>query len=442
MRAVQEIFKAYDIRGIVPDQLDAEAAEQVGRAFAAEVKPKKAVVGRDVRLTGAEFEKAVITGLSKSGVDVIDIGVVSTDEFYFACGTKGVPGIMVTASHNPPEYNGFKMVRKMPDLLMAKEFRPKVVDATYPAADKPGTVTEESVMDAFIDHMLKLIPADTIKPLKVVIDTSNGSQGPVWKKLAPKLPIEMIELCFEPNGNFPSHINDVIQPESQEMLRNKVKETKADLGLIFDPDGDRCLTVDDRGQSVPGDWMTALLAVAQLKRTPGATILYDVRASDAVPDSVTAAGGTPFVWKPGHVYIKKEMQERNIVFGGEVSGHFYFKEFWYADSGILAGLTMLQYASQLDGPLSQKVTEFESKYYLSGEINSNVANREATLAKVRQTYADNIESELSGVAIRFPEWHCVVRPSDNEPLVRLTVEATSKKLMEAKRDELLKLIRS
>jgi phosphomannomutase len=441
MQAAPEIFKAYDIRGIVPDQLDTEAAEQVGRAFAAEVKPKTAVVGRDVRLTGQEFKQAVIAGLTKSGVDVIDIDLVSTDEFYFACGSKDLPGIMVTASHNPAEYNGFKMVREMPYFLMAKEFRPHVVDRTYPDAEKTGTVVEESVTNAFIDKMLELIPPETIKPLKVVIDTSNGSQGPVWEKLIPKLPVEVIKLCFEPDGNFPNHINDVIQPESQEMLRAKVKEAGADLGLIFDPDGDRCLAVDDRGISVPGDWLTALMAVAQLKRTPGATILYDVRASDAVPDMVEAAGGKPFVWKPGHVYIKKEMEDRSIAFGGEVSGHFYFQDFWYADSGILAGLTMLQYVSQLDEPLSKKIEELESKYFLSGEINTKDVDREAVIQRIRDTYADNIDNEISGVAVRFPDYHFVVRPSDNEPLVRLTLEADSQELMEQKRDEVLALIR-
>lgn len=441
MRAAPEIFKAYDIRGIVPDELDAEAAEQVGRAFAAEVKPKTAIVGRDVRLTGEKFREALVTGLTKSGVDVIDIGQVSTDEFYFACGSKDLPGIMITASHNPPEYNGFKMVRKFPYLLLAKEFRTNVTDRTYPDAPTVGSVTEESITEAFIAKMLALVSPETIKPLKVVVDSSNGAQGPVWKQLAARLPIEMVELCFEPDGNFPNHVNDVIQPESQEMLRAKVRETGADLGLIFDPDGDRCLAVDDRGVSVPGDWITALLAVAQLKRTPGATVLYDVRASDAVPDSVTAAGGLPFVWKPGHAYIKKEMEDRKIAFGGEVSGHFYFQDFWYADCGTLAALTMLQYVSQLNGPLSGKVKEFESKYFLSGEINSKVADRDAVLARVKKQYADHIENELSGVAVRFPDWHFVVRPSDNEPLIRLTLEANSHELMETKRDELLKLIR-
>jgi phosphomannomutase len=436
------VFKAYDIRGVVPDQIDVDAAEQVARAFAAEVKPVKAVVGRDVRLSGPQFMEAVIRGLTKSGVDVIDIGVVCTDEFYFACGSKELPGIMITASHNPPEYNGFKMVQKMPFFIMAKEFRPRVTEIFYPDSDKTGTVVAEAISEQFIKKVLSLVPAEKIKPLKVVIDGSNGAQGPVWDRLEPYLPIEIIKICYEPNGRFPNHGNDIIQPENQAMLRDKVKEVGADLGLIFDPDGDRCLLVDDRGVSVPGDWITALLGVAELERNPGATILYDVRASDAVPDSILANGGKPFVWKPGHVYIKREMQERGIVFGGEVSGHFYFKDFWYADCGVLSGLTLLAYVSGLDGPLSEKIKEFEGKYFLSGEINTKVHSPEKILQEVKERYADAEINELSGIAIRYPEWHCVVRPSDNEPLVRLTVEAESKKLMEQKRDELLELIRS
>lgn len=435
------VFKAYDIRGVVPDQIDENAAEQVARAFVAEVNPSKVVVGCDVRLTGQQFKTAVIRGLTLSGVDVIDIGTVCTDEFYFACGSKELPGIMVTASHNPKEYNGFKMVKAMPYFVMAKEFRPRVMDETYEDASSVGTVASESVTDAFISRMLELIPPSQLKPLKVAIDTSNGALGLVWDKLESKLPIEIVKVCFEPDGNFPNHGNDIVQPENQAMLRDKVVEVGADLGLIFDPDGDRCLLVDDRGLSVPGDFITALLGVAELKRNPGATILYDIRASDAVADLVNAHGGTAFVWKPGHVYIKREMQSRGIVFGGEVSGHFYFKDFWYADSGVLSGLTLLAYVSSLGVPLSDIIKDLESKYFLSGEINSTVADSAAVLQKVKDTYADAEINELSGVAIRYPDWHCVVRPSDNEPLVRLTVEAKSKELMQQKRDELLSLIR-
>ncbi len=435
------VFKAYDIRGVVPDQIDIAAAEQVARAFVAEVNSKTVVVGRDVRLTGLDFMDAVIKGLIESGVDVVSIGQVSTDEFYYACGSKDLPGIMVTASHNPPEYNGFKMVKQMPNFVMAKEFMPKVIDAVYKNSESIGEVKEESVTDAFIDHMLSIVPASTIKPLKVVVDTSNGSMGPVWEKLEQKLPIEMIRLCFEPDGNFPNHGNDIVQLENQEMLREKVKEAGADLGLIFDPDGDRCLLVDDRGVSIPGDWITALLAVVELNRNPGSTILYDIRASDAVPDLVTENGGVPFVWKPGHVYIKREMMSRGIVFGGEVSGHFYFKDFWYADSGVLSGLTLLAYASSIDGKLSDKIKELESRYFLSGEINSKVADPPAVLQAVKDKYYDAEINEISGVAVRYPDWHCVVRPSDNEPLVRLTVEAVSRELVDKKTEELLTLIR-
>ncbi len=436
------VFKAYDIRGVVPDQIDVAAAEQVARAFVAEVQPKTVVVGRDVRLSGLDFHAAVLKGFIESGIDVIDIGQVCTDEFYFACGSKGLPGIMVTASHNPPEYNGFKMVQKMPYFVMAKEFMSRVLESEYETSNSVGLVTQENITQQFIEHTLKIVPPNKIKPLKVVVDTSNGATGPVWEILEKLLPIEMVRLCFEPDGNFPNHGNDIIQLENQEMLRQKVRETNADLGLIFDPDGDRCLVVDDRGVSIPGDWLTALLAVEQLKLYPGATILYDIRASDAVPDMVTEAGGMPFVWKPGHVYIKKEMQDRGIVFGGEVSGHFYFKDFWNADSGVLSGLTMLQYVSGLDGKLSDRIKDLEAKYFLSGEINSKVNDAAEVIEKVKDKYSDAEMNLISGVAIRYPDWHAVIRPSDNEPLVRLTVEAVNQSLMESKRDELLNLIRS
>ena len=435
------VFKAYDIRGVVPDQINVDDAEQVARAFVDEVKPTKVIVGRDVRLTGPSFMQAVIKGLVESGVNVVNIGQVSTDEFYFACGSKNLPGIMITASHNPPEYNGFKMVKEMPYFVMAKEFAPKVLEGEYRNNETLGSIAEESVSEVFIEHMLTIVDPKKIKPLKVVIDTSNGAMGPVWRKLGAKLPIEIIELCFEPDGNFPNHGNDIVQLENQEMLRQKVKDVDADLGLIFDPDGDRCLLVDDRGVSVPGDWITALLGVEELKRNPGATILYDIRSSDAVPDMIKESGGVPFVWKPGHVYIKREMQSRGIVFGGEVSGHYYFKDFWFADSGVLSGLTLLAYVSSLENKLSDKITELEAKYFLSGEINSKVDDPLVVLSKVKEKYKDGEINELSGVAIRYPDWHFVVRPSDNEPLVRLTVEANSKELVDQKTQELLNIIR-
>ena len=434
------VFRPYDIRGIIPDQLDEHGAATVAHAFSALLQPQTVIVGRDVRLTGPAMQKATIEALVANGVDVIDIGVVSTDAFYFACGSKGLPGLMVTASHNPPEYNGFKMVRSLPTPVLSEELKP-YLDAK-PSADQPGNVTEEDVTDAFLAHLLEIVPANRIKPLKVVVDTSNGAQGRYWEKLGQLLPIELMPQFFEPDGNFPNHGNDVIQPENQELLRRRVVKEQADIGLIFDPDGDRCLAVDNRGLTIPGDFITALLAVAMLKKQPGSTIVYDIRASDVVPDMVAAAGGKPFGWKIGHAFIKPKMQEHDAVFGGEVSGHFYFKDFWFADCGLLSGLTMLEYLSDLGQPLSTKLEELEQRYHLSGEINSTVASVPATLEAIKAKYATGELSELDGIAIRYPDWHFVVRPSSNEPLLRLTLEANSRELMEAKRDELLALIRA
>ncbi len=434
-------FRAYDIRGIVPDQLDAGGAEQIARAFAARLgRPDAVILGRDVRLSGPELHSAAAEGLRRSGIDVIDIGQVATDEFYFACGARRLPGMLVTASHNPPEYNGFKLVEDLPRLTVASEFKDSVFDHTYEDAAEHGELSTWDVGAEFDRHMLELVPPERLRPLRVVVDASNGALGPVWARLAEALPVEVDLLFCDPDGTFPNHGNDIVQPANQEPLRRRVRELGADLGLIFDPDGDRCLVVDDRGDSVPGDFATALLAVTRLRHAPGSAVVYDIRCSEAVPDLVTAAGGKPFVWRPGHVYIKPKMQELDAVFGGELSGHMYFKEFWFSDSGTLAGLTMLEYLSQLGHPLSQELAALRGRYFLSGEINSKVDDVDAVLERIRARYADGRHSELSGIAVWFDDWKFVVRPSDNEPLLRLTVEADSQQLMEEKRDELLGVI--
>jgi phosphomannomutase len=312
-----------------------------------------------------------------------------------------------------------------------------------PDAHQPGSVREEDITDDFISSMLKIVPSERIRPLKVVVDASNGSQGKYWKKLAQRLPIKMVPQFFEPDGNFPNHDNDIIQPEAQKPLRERVLKEKADLGLIFDPDGDRCLVVDDRGVTVPGDFLTALLAETMLKFAPGSAIVYDIRASDCVPDTITKAGGRPVEWKIGHAYIKPKMQEEKAVFGGEVSGHFYFKDFWFADSGLLAGLTFLEYVSALSGPLSSKISSLENRYFLSGEINSIVDDHDIVLKRIKEHYSNADLSELDGVAIRYPDWRFVVRTGANPPgILRLTLEAKTKRLMEQKRNEVLDLIRS
>lgn len=441
MRIEPSTFRGYDIRGIVPDQLDAAAAEQVARAAGAFTKAKKFIVGCDVRLTSAEFKAAVINGLTKTGIDVLDIGQVSTDQFYFACIKYKLPGIQVTASHQPAEYNGFKIVQDFPMPLLATDLKPWVLEKTFPDSAKPGSVETVDIMQPFVKRMLELTDTSTIKPLKVVIDASNGMQGLVWKELVKHLPITAIPLFWEPDGTFPCHPTDVIQPEAREPLCAKVRETGANLGLIFDPDGDRCLAVDDKGNDVPGDFLTALMAETILRKHPGATIIYDIRASDAVPETVERAGGQPFVWKVGHGFIKPKMQELKAAFGGEVSGHFYFKDFDYGDCGVLSGLTMIEYVSALNVPFSQKNEALASQYHISDEINSTVKDVDAVLNKVKETYSDGEINELDGVAVRYPDWHFVVRLSSNDPLIRLTLEADSKEKMEAKRDELLKLIR-
>jgi phosphomannomutase len=442
MKLDRATIKAYDIRGVVPDQLDAAAAEQVGRAVAAMLTPKQVVVGRDVRLTGPELQSRVIAGLTAMGVDVVDIGVASTDLFYFSCATKKLPGIMVTASHNPSEYNGFKMVRKMPQLLEPKDLEPYIFDKQYPDAAKPGTVTKADLTSDFLDRLLEIVPPTKLKPLKVVIDTSNGAQGALWQRLEKRLPITIVPLFFEPDGHFPHHGNDVIQPQNQDKLRQAVLAHKADLGLIFDPDGDRCLAVDDHGVTVPGDFLTALMGVSMLQREPGGTIIYDVRASDVVPQTVMTAGGTAVVCKVGHTFFKPKMAEHRAIFGGEVSGHFYFKDFWYGDCGLLAGLVMLEYVSGLAGKFSQEIRQLQSYYHLTGEINSKVKDVPTVLARLKQRYHDAEIDELDGVAVRYPTWHFVVRASNTEPLLRLTLEADSAETMAKRRDEVLALIRS
>jgi phosphomannomutase len=443
MKINPDIFRRYDIRGIVPDDFDEEGMEQIGRAFAKAVRPKEVVVGRDVRLTGPTLKKSLISGLIKAGVNVVDIGTVSTDSFYFASGFKQTPGLMVTASHNPPEYNGVKMVRVVPNVVSSEEVQKALEGGLLQDAQEAGTVREEDITDEFISSMLKIIPPEKIRPLKVVVDTSNGSQGKYWEILGKKLPIKIVPQFFEPDGNFPNHDNDIIQPDAQEPLRERVIAEKADLGLIFDPDGDRCLVVDDRGITIPGDFLTALLAETMLKGAPGSAIVYDIRASDCVRDIVTRAGGRPVVWKIGHAFIKPKMQQENAIFGGEVSGHFYFKDFWFSDSGLLAGLAFLEYVSSLEVPLSAKIKELEQKYFLSGEINSVVKDHDTVLKRVKEHYADGELNELDGIAIRYPNWRFVVRTGANPPgILRLTLEARSKTLMEQKRDEVLSLIRA
>ncbi len=441
MRTEAQIFKAYDIRAIVPEELDAEGATQIGRAFAALVKPKSVVVGRDMRVSGPVIQPALLNGLTAAGVDVIDIGLVSTDEYYFACAEKKLPGLMVTASHNPPAYNGFKMVKEMPYFVSGKELQEWVEGKTYEDAPEKGTVVEEDITSDFDQKVLSLIEVSKIKPFKVVIDSGNGMTGPIWKRLAAHLPVTIDPLFSELDGAFPNRGPDPFQLDNQEKIRARVRETDADMGFIFDPDGDRFFLIDDRGLSIPGDFLNALLAEQELAVSPGSRIIYDVRASDALPDIVKAGGGEPVLSRVGHAYIKPLMQEKDAAFGGESSGHIYYRDFYFADSGVVPALKILEYVSAKGLPLSQILTDFENKYFLSGEINSTVKDPLAVIAGLKGKYSDGEATELDGVSIRYRDWHFNVRPSNTEPLIRLNVEASSRELMEEKRDELLALIR-
>ncbi len=443
----QSIFKSYDIRGTSPDQLNADVAYKIGRSFATLLQAKKVIVGRDMRLSGPELFEAVTHGLMEQGADVINIGMVSTDEYYFACGTLGLPGMMITASHNPPQYNGFKMVRRMPQLLSGQEGIQELYRlsqaAAWPAPKRQGTMSEQDVRAGFIDKVLSLVDVKKIGTGKVIADTANGMVGPNLTEIFSRLPkIKFTGIYLEPDGRTPNHGLDPLQLENRAELQRRVVAERCDVGLAFDGDGDRFFVIDDRGQFVPGDFLTALLGQYMLKKYPGSKIIYDVRASWAVADLISAAGGTPLMERVGHTYIKKRMSQEGAVFGGEVTGHYYFRDFFCADSGVLPALLVLEMISTSDKKLSELLAPLEEKYFISGEINTKVnGDPQTLLKKLEGNYADANVTWLDGISIDYPDWHCNVRASNTEPLVRLNLEAKTAELMAAKRDEVLAIIR-
>ncbi len=449
MQVDSSIFKAYDIRGIAGTQLNADLAKAVGKGFVKLLQPKKVVVGRDARISSPEYKEALVAGLLEVGVDVVDIGMVSTDMYYYACATKQLPGIMITASHNPKEYNGFKMVRQIPYLLSGddgiQDIRAFIENDDLPTpAATPGTVETWNVMDGFIQKMLSLVDVPALKPMKVLIDTANGMVGPSIIELFKHIPqIQVTPMYFEPDGNFPNHGGDPLQEENRRELQERVAAEGYDLGFAFDPDGDRFFCIDSTGRFVSGDYMTALLAQFFLKKQAGATIVYDIRASHAVPDLVEAAGGKALYNRVGHAFIKKRMTDEHAIFGGEVTGHYYFEDFFFCDSGIAPMLYVMEMLAHADKKFNQIIDELEQKYFISGEINTKGVDSLATLKKIEDTYGPGAQEVLhvDGVSIIYPDWHCNVRASNTEPLVRLNVEATTRELMEQKRDELLGLIR-
>lgn len=444
------IFKAYDIRGIYPTDLNEEIAYKVGLAYTEIVKPETVIVGRDARVSGPALHKQILKALTEMGVNVIDVGQVSSDMYYYACATRDLPGIMITASHNPKEYNGFKMVRRIPYFLTGddeiKQIKEMIINDNLPQpSNVKGTVTEINIMDEFVNHILSFIDPSKLKNMHIVADTANGMVGPIIDQLEQKLStIKFTKMYFEPDGNFPNHGGDPLDPENRKDIEKKISELKPDFGIMADPDGDRFFVVDQKGRFIPGDFMTAILSEHFLKRRPGTAIVYDIRASKVVPETITRLGGKPLYNRVGHSYIKKRMAENEAVFGGEVSGHYYFADFYYCDSAVVTMLFLIEYLSQTNRKLHEIIDEMESKYFISNEINSTVEDNNVIFKRIEDHYGKHANEVLhvDGVSMEFDDWRFNVRGSNTEPLIRLNLEANSKELMEKKRDEVLSVIRA
>ena len=443
------VFKAYDVRGLYPSQLDEEGAYRVGRAYVEHFEPRTIAVGRDMRLSSPAMARAVIEGAVDGGTDVIDIGLVGTEMLYHAVSDLSLEGgICVTASHNPKEYTGMKIVRRgaLPvggdsGLL---EIRALAENGFGPVTRR-GEVREEDVWDEFVDKVLSFIDPNAISPLRVIVDAANGMAGSMLPPVLDRLPqLDVVRCYFEPDGSFPNHEPNPLLPENREFIVAKVREENADLGVAYDGDADRCFFVDDKGEFVPGDFVTALLAETVLERRPGQKVIYDVRASWAVPETIERANGIPLVNRVGHAFIKQRMRKEDAVFAGEVSAHYYFREFSQADTGIVPFLLMLELLSRRAKKLSEILTPFRTRFFLTGEINTPVADVPLKLQELKERYtaAGGRISHLDGISIEFDDWHFNVRPSNTEPLLRLNLEALSKELMEEKRDEVLGLIRA
>ncbi|HEX5688483.1 MAG TPA: phosphomannomutase/phosphoglucomutase, partial [Roseiflexaceae bacterium] len=391
--------------------------------------------------------EAVTRGITDQGADVVDIGMVSTDQYYFACSQLQLPGMMVTASHNPKQYNGFKMVRRMPYLLSGdqgiQDLRRIVEHDDYATASRKGTISSLDLSEQFIDAVLELIDIPTLaaSPLRVVADTGNGMVGPILQRVYSRLPVELVGMYLDPDGTLPNHGLDPLQPENRAELQQRVVAEGAAAGFAFDGDGDRFFVIDDRGEFVSGDYLTALLGRYLLGKRPGSKIVYDVRASWAVPELIAEAGGVPLIERVGHAFIKRRMAEEGALFGGEVTGHYYFQDFNYADSGIIPSLLIMEMLAALGQPMSALLAPLEAKYFISGEINSTVADAQAKMSELAERYADGKLEYLDGISVTYPTWHFNVRASNTEPLLRLNMEAPSREEMEQRRDELLGIIR-
>jgi phosphomannomutase len=446
-----QIFKAYDVRGVFPTEIGEDTARAIGSAFVAYLKARRVGVGRDMRLSSPALAAAFIDGVTSQGADVVDYGMIPTDMLYFAVATDRLDGgAQITASHNPKQYNGVKMVRQeaLPLSVDAgiADIRDMIAgDRLPPPAARRGRVTSRNVLDAYVDHVMSFIDPSVVQPFNVVLDAGSGMAGLIAPRLFERVPCRTTRLCFDIDGAFPNHEANPLIEENRRDITERVIAERADVGIAWDGDADRCFFITGAGEFVPGDFVTALLAEAFLMKHPGASVIYDLRASYAVRDVVAKYRGVALMNRVGHAFIKQRMRETNAIFGGEVTGHYYFRDNFYADNGFIPALMMLELMSRKGQTLQELLEPLANKYFISGEINTTLSNMNLVpekLAEIAATYTDGRQYELDGLSVAYPDWHFNVRPSNTEPLLRLNLEAATAQLMEAKRDEVLTLIRS
>lgn len=440
------VFKAYDVRGTYPDEVNEELFTSIGQAAVSVLKAKTVVVGRDMRESGISLSKAMINGLTRAGADVIDIGMASTPMVYFATAFyKADAGVQITASHNPAEYNGCKWCRE--DAIPVaydtglSDMEKLVKSGAFTPGEEAGSSEGRDIGKEYRAQLQKY--AGQVKPLTVVVDAGNGVMGAFLPDLFAKLPCELIQLYFEPDGTFPNHEANPLKEENMRDLQAKVKDTGADLGIAYDGDGDRAMFVDENGETVPADFVTAMLAGEMLEREPGATIIYDLRSSWVCKEEIERLGGKALMSRVGHSFIKASMREHNAIFAGELSGHFYFRDIHYTDNAEMAMLSVLTLISKTDRKLSELIKPYK-KYYATGEINFEVSDTESAMARVEEAFGEGSKEvmHLDGLSIIHKDWWCNLRASNTEPVLRLNLEARTEKLRDKMQNSVESVIKS
>jgi phosphomannomutase len=445
VRDLDRVFKAYDVRGVVPDDLDADLARSIGAAFADWTGLPSILLGRDSRISSPELAQAISDGARSRGADIVDLGLASTDLVYFASGSLDLPAIMITASHNPKEYNGLKFclpgARPVGEDSGLRDIRALVEGGDDWSGPPVGRLEHRDLLDAYVEHVLSFVDVQSMRPLTVAVDTANGMGGLVVPAVMARLPVTLHHLYAELDGTFPNHPADPIDPENQRELKVTVLDRRADVGLAFDGDADRVFLVDERAEDVSGSLMTALVARAMLRQEPGAKIVHNLICSWIVPETIRAEGGVPIRTRVGHSFIKQVMADTGAIFGGEHSGHYYFRQNYRADSGLIAAVVALGELSAADRPLSEVLAPFR-KYLDSGEINSRVDDQAGRIERIASSLSDGAQDRLDGLTVEYQDWWCNVRASNTEPLLRLNVEARTPELLAEKTAMVLDLIRT